>query len=69
MYVHLYVFICIYKISISQAGMSVCLNGCPTSRVPTKDELPDLIVNKDEETVREGAEPPARPEKQTTEVI
>lgn len=40
----------------------------PTSRVPAKDEFSDLIVDKDEETVRERAEPPARPGLQTIEV-
>lgn len=46
-----------------------CLYCCPTSRVPTKDEFPDLVVNEDEETVRERAEPPARPGEQTTQVM
>lgn len=48
--------------------MCVCVH-CPTSRVPAKDEFSDLIVNKDEETVRECAEPPAGPGLQTMEVI
>lgn len=31
----------------------------PTSRASAKDEFPDLVVNKDDETVGERAEPPA----------
>lgn len=34
-----------------------------TSGVSAKDELSDFIVNKDEEAVWEGAEPPAGPER------
>lgn len=50
MYIHVYICVC----------LCVCVC-CPTSRVPAKDEFPDLIVDEDEETVREGAEPPAGP--------
>lgn len=32
-----------------------------TAGVSAKDEFSDLIINKDEETVRESAEPPAGP--------
>ncbi len=32
-----------------------------TSRVPSKDELSDFIINKDEKRVREGTEPPVGP--------
>lgn len=35
-----------------------------TSRVSAKDEFSDLIVNKDEETVRERTEPPTGPERE-----
>lgn len=35
-----------------------------TSGVSAKDEFSDLIVNKDEETVRERTEPPAGPERE-----
>lgn len=33
-----------------------------TPRISAKDEFSDLIVNKDKETVRESAEPPAGPD-------
>lgn len=36
----------------------------PTSGVSAEDEFSDLIINKDEETVRESAEPPAGPERE-----
>lgn len=32
-----------------------------TARIPPQDELPDLIVDEDEEAVGEGAEPPSDP--------
>jgi len=32
-----------------------------TSRVPSKDELSDFIINKDEKRVWEGTEPPTEP--------
>lgn len=32
-----------------------------TSGVPSKDELSDFIINKDEKRVREGTEPPVEP--------
>lgn len=32
-----------------------------TPRVPSQDELPDLIIDEDEEAVGEGAEPPGDP--------
>lgn len=38
-----------------------------TSGVSAKDEFSDLIVNKDEETVRERTEPPAGPERERRE--
>lgn len=41
------------------------MNACMaflTPGISTKDEFPDLIVNKDKETVRERAEPPAGPD-------
>lgn len=45
-------------------SMCVC---CLTSRVSAKDEFSDLIVNKDEETVRERTEPPTGPERERRE--
>ena len=38
-----------------------------TSWVSAKDEFSDLIVNKDEETVRERTEPPTGPEREQRE--
>lgn len=35
-----------------------------TSRISTKDEFSDLIINKDEEAVGESAEPPAGPDRE-----
>lgn len=35
--------------------------GALTPRVPSQDELPDLIIDEDEEAVGEGAEPPGDP--------
>lgn len=32
-----------------------------TSGAPAEDEFSDLVVNKDDETVRESAEPPGGP--------
>lgn len=40
-----------------------------TSRVSAKDEFSYLIVNKDEETVRERTEPPAGPEREEWGVL
>lgn len=33
-----------------------------TTRISSQDELADLIIDEDEETVREGTEPPGDPE-------
>ena len=42
-----------------------CLQIGPlTPRVPPQDELADLIIDEDEETVGKGTEPPGDPEKQ-----
>lgn len=41
--------------------------GVLTTRVPPQDELPDLIVEEDEEAVGEGAEPPSDPGRQCQE--
>ena len=30
----------------------------PTSRAPSQDQFADLIINEDDQTVGEGAEPP-----------
>lgn len=38
-----------------------------TSGVSAKDEFSDLVVNKDEEAVRERTEPPAGPEAEPEE--
>ena len=32
--------------------------GLPTSWIPSQDQFADLIVNEDDQTVGEGAEPP-----------
>lgn len=33
-----------------------------TTRISPQDQLPDLIVDEDKETIGEGAEPPSDPE-------
>lgn len=40
-------------------NLIVCLLFHPASGVSAQDEFADLIVNKDEETVRERTKPPA----------
>lgn len=34
-----------------------------TTRISPQDELSDLIIDEDEETVGEGTEPPGNPER------
>ena len=48
----------------------VCERVCKcyrTSWAPAKDDFSNLIVNKDEETVRERTEPPTGPERERRE--
>lgn len=49
--------------------LCVCAGVCaaPTSGAPAKDEFSDLVVNKDDETVRECAQPPGGPGNERTE--
>lgn len=38
-----------------------------TPRISSQDKLADLIIDEDEETVGEGAEPPGYPERSRAE--